>query len=163
MKSFAKVSRRNTLFIATITCLIFAGSVWAFGVPPTQVAVTTNVQSVTANCCVLINPMVRLMEPKTVTPVIVTWSADYNVSGTAEVALSVNGAPCNAGFGPFVLQEPVLIAGSDSITTSQTRQWVVPTAALVTGTNTFQVCVGGFSKSQTVNIGFSTLTVQIGK
>src|SRR5262252_10555903 len=162
MKVFA-VSKRQIFAVAALALLAVTGSVSAFAVPPIQVAVTTNVQSVTAQCCVLITPQVRVTEPKTVTPVIVTWSADYNVSGTVEVALSVNGAPCNAGFGPFVMQEPVLIAGSDSITTSQTRQWVVPTAALVTGTNTFRVCVGGFSKSQTVNIGFSTLTVQIGK
>ena len=162
MKTLSNANKCNPVLVAALSCVMLAGS--AFGVPPGQVAVTTNVQSVTAQCCVLISPLVRVTEPKTLTPVIVTWSADYNVSGTVEVALSVNGAPCNAGFGPFVMQEPVLIAGSDSITVNQTRQWVVPPAAgLVAGTNTFQVCAGGFSKSQTVNIGFSTLTVQIGK
>lgn len=163
MKILSKTNKPKLVVAAALACVMLIGSVSAFAVPAAQVAVTTAVQSVTAQCCVLINPMVRVTEPATLTPVIVIWSADYNVSGTAEVALSVNGAPCNAGFGPFVLQEPVLIAGSDSITTSQTRQWVVPTAQLLPGTNTFQVCVGGFSKPQTVNIGFSSLTVQIGK
>jgi len=161
MNTLSRANQCNPVLVAALSCVMLAGS--AFAVPPAQVAATTNVQSVTAQCCVLITPQVRVTEPKTVTPVIVTWSADYNVSGTVEVALSVNGAPCNAGFGPFVMQEPVLIDGSDSITVNQTRQWVVPRAALVAGTNTFQVCVGGFSKPQTVNIGFSTLTVQIGK
>jgi hypothetical protein len=61
-----------------------------------------------------------------------------------------------------VVQEPVLISGSNSIIVSGTHQWVVfPRDGLVKGKNTFRVCGGGFGLSQTINIGFSTLTVQI--
>jgi hypothetical protein len=127
------------------------------------VARTVVVQSITAKCCVLVNPTVRVTEPAPVTPVIVTWSADYNVSGTSQFGLSVNGGPCVA-YGPFVVQEPVLISGSNSIAVSGTHQWVVfPSDGLVKGTNTFQVCGGGFGQAETINIGFSTLAVQISK
>jgi hypothetical protein len=101
MRIFSKTNKPQLVVAAALACVMLIGSVSAFAVPAAQVAVTTGVQSVTARCCVLINPMVRVTEPTTLTPVIVTWSADYNVSGTTEVALSVNGAPCNAGFGPM--------------------------------------------------------------
>jgi hypothetical protein len=74
--------------------------------------------------------------------------------------MSLNGRPCSA-YGPFVLQEPQLIAGSNSITVSGTHQWVIlPSDGLVSGKNNFQVCVAGYEEFQTINIGYSSLTVQ---
>jgi hypothetical protein len=163
MNTFSKTKNRNVVLIAALAGLMLAGSLPAFAVPPAQVARTTDVQSITAKCCVLMNPTVSLAEPAKIAAVIVTWSADYNVSDTAQFGLSVNRGACVA-YGPFVVQEPLLIAGSDSITVSGTHQWVVfPSDGLIKGTNTFQVCGGGFSSSATINIGFSTLTVQISK
>jgi hypothetical protein len=163
MKAFSKTTKRSAMLVAALAGLMLAGSISAFAVPPNQVARTVDVQSITAKCCVLMNPTVSVTEPTAVTPVIVTWSADYNTSGTAQFGLSVNSGPCVA-YGPFVVQEPVLISGSNSITVSGTHQWVVsPSDGLVKGKNTFQVCGGGFGASQTINIGFSTLTVQINK
>ena len=163
MKVVSKVDKRCVVFLAVLACLMVAGSTSAFAIPSSQVARTTNVQTITAQCCVLLNPTVRLTEPATVAPVIVTWSADYNVSGTARFGLSLNGGAC-LSYGPFVGEEPVLIPGSDSITLSGTYQWVVfPSDGLVPGTNTFRLCGGGFSHPITINIGFSTLTVQISK
>ena len=164
MKTLFKQTRQNALYLAAIACLMLAGPISAFAIPPSQVGRTTAVQTITDSCvpddCVGIQPRVSLTEPATVTPVIVTWSADYNTSGTSVVYLSLNGGPCLA-YGSFVLQEPRLITGSNSITVSGTHQWVVlPSDGLVEGTNTFVVCVGGYEKSQTINIGFSTLTVQ---
>jgi hypothetical protein len=163
MKAFSKFNKRNVLIVASLTSLILVGSISAFAVPPAQVARTVDVQSITAKCCVLLNPTVTLTEPAAVAPVIVTWGADYNTSGTAQFGLSVNGGPCVA-YGPFVVQEPVLIPGSNSITVSGTHQWVViPSDGLVKGKNRFQLCGGGFGATETINIGFSTLTVQISK
>lgn len=128
---------------------------------------TTAVQSVIASCAdndcgaALVQPTVKLTEPATITPVIVTWNADYNVSGASVALLSVNGGTC-LPYGPFTLQEPQLIAGSNSITVSDTHQWIVlpSDGVLVKGKNTFQVCVAGYLEFQTINIGYSTLTVQ---
>jgi hypothetical protein len=87
--------------------------------------------------------------------VIVTWSADYNTTGTSVVGLALNGGPCRF-YGPFTLQEPQLIAGSNSITVATTHQWVVlPSDGLVKGKNTFQMCGGGYKLNQIINIGFS--------
>jgi hypothetical protein len=121
MNTFSKAKKNNAMLVAALACMMLAGSISAFAVPPSQVARTVDVQSITAKCCVLMNPTVRVTESATVTPVIVTWSADYNVSGTSQFGLSLNGGPCVA-YGPFVVQEPVLISGSNSITVSGTHQ-----------------------------------------
>src|ERR1700733_5710729 len=44
--------------------------------------------------------------------------------------MSLNGGPCSA-YGPFVLQEPQLIAGSNSITVSGTHQCGLSSPAMV--------------------------------
>jgi hypothetical protein len=163
MKTLSKANKNTVLLVAALACMMLAGSISAFAVPPNQVARTVNVQTIKAQCCVLMNPTVSVTEPTAVTPVIVTWGADYNTSGTAQFGLSVNRGPCVA-YGPFVVQEPVLIPGSNSITVSGTHQWIVfPSDGLVKGRNTFQVCGGGFGESQTINVGFSTLAVQLSK
>ena len=164
MKTLFKQTKQNALYLTAIACLMLAGSISAFAIPRAQVGRTTAVQTITDSCvptdCVGIKPTVSVTEPATVTPVIVTWSADYNTTGTSVVFLSLNGGPC-LGYGPFTLQEPQLVGEHNSITVSTTHQWVVfPSDGLVTGKNTFTVCVGGFEIPQTINIGFSTLTVQ---
>jgi hypothetical protein len=166
MKTLFKQNNQNALYLAAIACLMLAGSISAFAIPPAQVGRTFAVQTARAVCSTsfcqeeLIQPTVSLTEPATVTPVIVTWSADYNTTGTSVVGMSLNGGTCLA-YGPFTLQEPQLIAGSNSITVSGTHQWVVlPSDGLVKGKNTFQVCVAGYEEFQTINIGYSSLTVQ---
>jgi hypothetical protein len=164
MKTLFKQTKQNTLYLAAIACLTLVGSISAFAVSPAQVGRTEAVQTISDSCvptdCVGIQPTVSVTEPATVTPVIVTWSADYNTSGTSVVALSLNGGPCLA-YGPFTLQEPQLVGEHNSITVATTHQWVVfPSDGLVKGKNTFTVCVGGYEQSQTINIGYSTLTVQ---
>ena len=163
MNTFSKRNHNKLVLVAALACTMLAGSLSAFDIPASQVARVTATKTITAKCCVLIGPTVSLIEPAAVAPVIVTWGADYNVSGTAQLGLSVNGGPCVA-YGPFVAEEPVLISGSSSITVSGTYQWVVfPSDGLVKGRNTFEVCGGGFSQSVTLNIGFNTLTVQLSK
>ncbi|MGA3093740.1 MAG: hypothetical protein ABSD75_34600 [Terriglobales bacterium] len=167
MKALFDQTKQNVLYLTTVVCIMLTASLSALAIPPAQVARTTAVQSEIASCvdndcgAALIQPTVKLTEPAALTPVIVTWSADYNVTGTSVVLLSVNGGTCLA-YGPFTLQEPQLIAGSNSITVSDTHQWVVlpSDGVLVKGTNTFQVCVAGYLGFQTINIGYSTLTVQ---
>jgi hypothetical protein len=171
MKTLFKQTKQNAIHLVTIACLMLAGSISAFAISPLQVARTSAVQTITAACslgatsptpgnCPSFNPFVSVTEPATPTPVIVTWSADYNTTGTSVLGLSLNGGPCNA-YGPFTLEEPQLIAGSKSVTLPTTHQWVVlPSDGLVKGKNLFFLCGGGYEGVQTINIGFSTLTVQ---
>ena len=162
MKTILGIKKRSVIFVQTLTCLLLA-SFSAFALPASQVSLTHDVQTYTAEGGVPFVQSVSLTEPATPQAVIVTWSADYNVSGTAIVGLMVNGGSCNAGYGPFVLQEPALIPGSASLTFSQTRQFVVPSSSLVKGINTFQLCGGGYNATVTINIGYSTLSVQFSK
>jgi hypothetical protein len=76
MKTLFKQNKRNALYLTAIACLMLAGSISAFAIPPAQVARTTAVQSVIASCAdndcgaALIQPTVKLTEPATITPVI---------------------------------------------------------------------------------------------
>jgi hypothetical protein len=168
MKAFSKfnnsrLNKRNILFAAALSCLMLAGSLPAFAVPTPQVARILNIQTFTAQCCVLLGPTVHLNEPSTIAPVIVTWSADYADTGTVLFGLSLNGKPC-AFFGSGVAPLTTLDPKSTSIFLSSSFQWVVlPADGLVKGSNSFTVCGGGVGGSVTMNIGSNTLTVQISK
>jgi hypothetical protein len=161
MKAFSKVSKHKLILGVTLACLIVAGSLSAFAVPPNQVVRLLNNPSFTATCCIPIGPTVAVNEPTNITPVIVTWSADYIVSGESAFALSVNGGPC-LFFGPATAPFVSLKGGSGL--TSSTYQWVVnPGEGLVHGLNQFTVCAGGIGGSTTMFLGGRTLSVQIGK
>lgn len=161
MKAFSRVSKHNLIFGVTLACLMLAGSLSAFAVPPSQVVRLLNNPSFTATCCVPIGPTVKVTEPSTITPVIVTWSADYMVSGESAFALSVNNGPC-LFFGPATAPFVSLKGGSGL--TSSTYQWVVnPGEGLVQGANTFTVCAGGVGGPAGMFLGGRTLSVQIGK
>jgi hypothetical protein len=171
MKTSFEQTKRNALRLVATTCVILAGSLSAFAISSNQVATTTAVQTITAACalgapspfpgnCPTFNPFVEVNEPAELAPVIVTWSADYNTTGTSVVGLSVNGGRCVA-YGPFTLQEPQLVAGSNSVTVATTHQWVVlPSVGWVKGQTLFFLCGGGYESVQTINVGFSTLTVR---
>ena len=132
MKTSLAQTRRIALRLATVTSLILAGSLSVFAASSNQVARTTAVQTITASCalgaaspfpgnCPTFDPFVEFTEPAKLEPVVVTWSADYNTTGTSVVGLSLNGGRCLA-YGPFTLQEPQLVAGSSSVTVPSTHQ-----------------------------------------
>jgi hypothetical protein len=163
MKAFSIVNKRSMVSAGVLVCLVVAGSLSALAVPPSQVARIMTGQTIAAKCCVPFGPTVRVTEPITVAPVIVTWSSDYILGNTVQFALSVNGGPC-LFYGSSVAVEPVLPAGTVSAFISGTFQWIVfPSDGLVKGPNTFTVCGGGVGNPVTMNIGFDTLTVQISK
>jgi hypothetical protein len=80
MKTRFKQTKQNALYLAAIGCFVLAGTISAFAISRAQVGRTTAVQTITDTCtpdnCVGILPEVSIPEPATVTPVIVTWSAD---------------------------------------------------------------------------------------
>jgi hypothetical protein len=161
VKPFSNASKRNMIFAATLACLIVAGSHSAFAVPPSQVARVLSNPTFTATCCVPICPTVRVNEPSVISPVIVTWSSDYIISGESAFNLSVNGGPClfyGAATAPFVN-----LKGGSGLLNSSYQWLVLPADGLVKGTNTFTVCAGGVGGPTTMFLGFRTLSVQIGK
>jgi hypothetical protein len=163
MKAFSKSKKHYAMLIALVTSLLLAGSISAFAVPPGQVARSLVIQTFNAQCCVPIGPTVRVTQPATVTPVIVTWSTDYAVSGTSLFALSVNGGMCKL-YGAGVAPLYALNAASVSIFENASYQWVVnPTDGLAKGPNSFTLCAGGVGAPTTIEIGSSTLAVQISK
>lgn len=157
-------TKQTAQYLMFVACLMLAGSLSAFAASSSQVGRVLTQQSLTDGCvptdCEGIQPTVSLTEPATVTPVIVTWTADYNTTGSSVVYLSLNGGRCLA-YGSYVLQQPLLISGSIGNEVSATYQWVIlPSDGLVAGKNTFTLCVGGYGDAaQTVNIFNSTLTV----
>ena len=164
MKAITKANKRNALFIVAMSVALLASSVSAFAVPANQVTRKLVINTFKAQCCVLLGSTVTLVEPATVQPVILTWSTDFAVDGTALFGLSVNGGSCalyGSGVAPSVASGP----GTTSAFVSGSFQWVVfPSDGLVKGTNTFSVCGGG-ANSSVVNLvlGSRTLTVQISK
>ena len=162
MKTFSKFDTRNVLFVAALSCLMLAGSLSAFAVPPKQVARVYNAVAFTGKCCFSWNESVSITEPAAVVPVIVTWSADVVVNDEFYVGLSLNGGSCIA-YGSREI--PWLAVAKGSGTLNTTHQWVVfPSDGLVKGTNTFALCGGGVnSSSDTISFGLSSLAVQISK
>ena len=162
MKKYLAIQQR-TMLVAGLLCLIVAGSGSAFAVPLSQVVRVMTGAEFTAQCCVPIGPTVRVTEPATITPVIVTFSTDYVVNGTAQFGLSVNGGPCTF-YGASVSPSLTFGPGSNSAFSSSSFQWVVfRSDGLVQGSNSFTVCGGGAAAPVRINLGFRTLSVQIGK
>ena len=151
--------RKSVLFFA-LACLTLGGSISAFAIPANQVVRVLTGQEITATCCVPIGPTVRLSEPATITPVIVTFNTDYVVNGTAQFGLSVNGGSCQF-FGASVSPSLTFGPGSNSAFNSSSFHWVVlPSDGLIQGANTFTVCAGGASAPVKIDLGFRTLSVQ---
>jgi hypothetical protein len=162
MRAVLHLHNKGALSIA-LACLVLGSSLSAFAVPAPQVARILTGQEITATCCVPIGPTVRINEPATVTPVIVTFNADYVVNGTAQFGLSVNGAPCTF-FGASVAPSLSFGSGSNGAFNSSAFNWVVlPSDGLLQGSNTFTLCAGGASAPVKIDLGFRTLSVQIGK
>jgi hypothetical protein len=162
MKAFWKAHKSNAVLLAALACMMLAGSMSAFAVPPTQVARVLTNPTITATCCVPIGPTVSVTEPSAIVPVIVTWSSDYEVSGESAFNLSVNGGPClffGPGDAPFVNFK----GGTGLLSSSY--QWLVLPAdgVLIKGKNTFTACAGGLGGPTTIFFGGRTLSVQIGK
>jgi hypothetical protein len=157
-----KVNKNTAMVMAAFACLMLAGSIQAFAVPVSQVSRVLTFTTFTGECCFLWNQTVQITEPAVVVPVIVTWSADVFVNDEFIVGLSVNGGKCIAYGSREIPWLPVL-GGSGIL--NATHQWVIfPSDGLKKGTNTFALCGGGAkSTSDTIDVGESSLAVQISK
>ena len=162
MTTSSKARNRSKTLIAALACIMLAGSISAFAVPANQVSRALPFVTFTGKCCFLWNQTVKITEPAAVAPVIVTWSADVFLNDEIIVGLSLNGGACIAYGSREIPWLPVL--GGSGILTA-THQWVIlPSDGLNKGTNTFALCDGGAnSASDTIDVGQSSLVVQISK
>lgn len=158
MKALSKLTQPGVVFVMALALVLITTPIQSFATAKNQVARNLFITTYTAECCVVIGPTVRINEPATPAPVIVTWSADYVVFDTVQFALSVNGGPC-LFYGPSVAN--LFASGTASSFISGTFQWVIlPSDGLRSGSNTFTVCGGGVGKAVTFSVGSNTLTVQ---
>lgn len=159
MKAASKMSK-SVVFTAVLACLVMAGagSASAATNPITRKLGNTNF---TGKCCVSFGESVTIAEGKTIKPVIVIWSFDYDevVADSYIFGLSVNGGACETeSWGARAIMNNHL-GGFNSTT----FQWVVlpSDGVLVAGTNSFEVCGGGQGATDDeITIGDNTLTVQ---
>jgi hypothetical protein len=132
----------------------------AAAVPANQILKIIPDRTIVGKCCFLWDETVTITEPKVLVPVVVTFSVDFQESGSFLVQLSVNNRPCQA-FGPNALEfDP------DRQPLSHTFEWIInPEDGLMKGTNTFTLCGGDMSgnPNPTLIIGSRTLSVTVSK
>ena len=143
---------RLTLILACLGIAAFASAI-----PPNQLLRKGDFPVITGKCCFSWGDSVTVTEPAQVTPVVVTWSADYQSSNFTNVGIAVNGHLCQ-------VPEFLDLDNSGSLFRSHMIQWIVqPGDGLIKGSNTITLCGGGATNTDTITLGFRTLTVTISK
>jgi hypothetical protein len=135
----------------------------ASAVATKQLFRATHNQAFQGLCCFSFLESVQVQEPPTPVPVIVTWSTDYQATGTFLVELSLNGSTCRF-FGPGSIQ-PFGVGDGSGRFESRYFQWLIsPSDGLLPGNNKITLC-GGATASQTavLFLGLNTLTVRTTK
>ena len=162
MKVVSKSASFKMLCLALFACV--AGAAMAV-IPGGEVLRITTPQTFTGACCFSWFETVRVTEPATPAPVVVTWSVDYNIGGEF-VGLSVNSGPCQF-YGPRSMYSTFSVEPPGPVQ-SRTFNWIVlpsdgpPANALHKGTNTFTLCGGGMtSAAHQINLFNNTLSVRI--
>jgi hypothetical protein len=161
VKAFSKVNQRSLVLLAALVCIIAASSVSAVAAPKSQ-AVRGNNDSHTGRCCSRWGASVRVNEPETPVPIVVTWSTDYQSNAPFLTGLSLNGSVCTF-YGPAFIPAST---PSDNTFASVTLQWVIMPGdyALLRGENVISLCGGGvFAESDNIVLGFNTLAARVGK
>ena len=162
MKTIAISNYRRLAFVAILASLIAAGSISAFAVPKAQVLRVSDGATHTGLCCSAWNDSIRVVEPNYLVPIVVTWSTEYQSETPFVVGFSLNDGPCTF-FGPKSI--PAFNPG-DSTMATITFQWVIMPGdyKLTPGRNVIRLCGGGVSSNtDTITLGFGTLTARFGK
>ena len=85
MKTLSKLTEPGVAFVGALALVLMMAPVSSYATVSGQVARNLFITTTTAECCVVLGPTVKVNEPATVVPVIVTWSADYIVLDTVPV------------------------------------------------------------------------------
>jgi hypothetical protein len=153
------------LMIALFASLMLATSVAAHAAANGgTLRVMTEGETHAGVCCTVWSDSVEVMQPEKPLPIVITWSTDYRSSGAALVGLRLNNGPCTF-YGPAFL--PAAAPASDTLDlyASTTMQWVVMPGdyGLVKGPNSIRLCGGGVTPTDSITLGFYTLTVRLDK
>jgi len=162
MKSIAIANQRRLGLAALVACLLAMVSISAFAISKSQVLRVSDGATHTGMCCSSWGDSIRVVEPDNPVPIVVTWSAEYQTAQPFLVGFRLNDGPC-AFYGPKSI--PPFNPGDWTMTTI-TFQWVIMPGdyKLMPGNNVIRVCGGGvFSDTDTINLGFGTLTARLGK
>ena len=162
MKSIVITNLRRLGLVAILASLIAVASISAFAVPKAQVLRVSDGATHTVQCCSSWGDAIRVTEPANPVPVVVTWSTEYQTAQPFAVGFSLNDGPCTF-FGPKSI--PAFNPG-DSTMATITFQWVIMPGdyKLQSGRNVIRLCGGGvFSDTDTITLGFGTLTARLGK
>lgn len=162
MKAFSILSKRSFVLLATLACVFASGSISAFAGPKAQVFRSVADGPHTGRCCSGWDQSVRVNEPNTPIPVVVTWSTEYRSNAPFLSGLSLNGGPCTF-YGPGTIPAS---APADDTYVSITFQWVIMPGdyGLVKGWNVVRLCGGAvLADTDSITIGFNTLSARTGK
>jgi hypothetical protein len=163
MKISTETKHRKALRLAIFATLLTVVSTIAHAVPVGQVLRNDGPQTFTGLCCSSWGETVKVNEPATPVPVVVTWSADYDTNGGLGflVQLSVNGGPCT------FYGSASLYTTEGRGTQSRTFHWIVfpgeglPGTQLHKGVNTFTLCGGAmFTADQLIFLDRNTLSAR---
>jgi len=162
MKAFSFFNSRRVALLGVLIFMIAAASISALAQQRTQVLRDVAGGYHTGMCCSSWDQSVTIRETDTPAPIVVTWSAEYQANAPFHVGLSLNGGFCTY-FGPGSIPA---FSSTDNTLTSMSFQWVIMPGdyGLRQGKNVIQLCGGGiFADTDTVTIGFNTLTAQLAK
>ena len=115
----------------------------------------------TGACCFRWDESVTVQEPRTLIPIVVTWSTDYQSNAPFVVGLSLNGGACGLyGAGSVTAQNP-----NNGLYTAPTGyQWVILPGdyGLRSGKNEITLCGGGLiGDTDSITIWGNTLVAHL--
>ena len=162
MKMLFQLNKRSA--IMAIAAMVLAGSMSAQTAPkPPVVRVTSGITEMGRCCFDWSDLSVRIVEPEHMVPIVVTWSTDYQANAPFYSGLRVNEGPC-AFNGPMYM--PTFVPEDGLGYTTRTVQWLFLPGdyKLRRGPNVITLCGGGvYSDTDTLTLGFTTLTVRLEK
>jgi hypothetical protein len=156
------VSKRKFLLIAVVAILLVAVSGIAHATTSGGTArVMLQGETHTGICCSDWSESVEVVETAVATPIVVTFSTDYRANNSILVGLRLNNGPC-IFYGPAFLQAA---QPANDMYASSTFQWVIMPGdyKLAKGSNSIRVCGGGMFESDSISLGFYTLSVRLDK
>jgi len=155
MQIISKSVKQRLAGLAVVLAIMGAATL-AHAIPINQVLRKGDIPTFTGKCCFSFDQTVTVTEPATITPVVVSFSTDYQANDVISVGIAVNGHPCQdtydvSGFGPSYFRARAL-------------EWVVlPSDGLIKGSNTITLCGGGTRDTDTLTLGFRTMLVTVSK
>jgi hypothetical protein len=154
MQIVSKVMKQRAAGLAVVLAILDIATL-AHAIPLKQLLRKGDKPMFTGKCCFSFGDSVTVKEPADITPVLVTFTADYQATSVFSVGIAVNGHPCQDTF--------VLDSFGPAYFRSRAFQWVLlPSDGLIKGNNTITVCGGAASDpNSTLTLGFRTLAVTI--